>query len=324
MEIKEYLDKYGIVGVVSNYKISLDLDSTVSDLNIKNFEKACKMVKIDENILNKKLSELSVSELFKVEFMSKLDKKVIIIGNMSSRLILKDIEYFKKLIIKLNSEYNKKFVIIDKDIKPNNKMFIKVQNTNDTYYQILNNYYNYPLDNLKLVGITGTDGKTTTAMIINDLLNNYINSSYLGTNGFVLKEKVIKTKNTTPSLDTLFKYFNILNKNNYNSLIMEVSSEAMLHNRCHNINFDIAILTNINKDHLNIHKTFKNYLDSKTKLFKQTKLCILNKDDKHFNYIKKRCNKNIITYGISKKCNYYFYNINEYNDKTTFNLKVNN
>lgn len=116
MEIKEYLDKYGIVGVVSNYKISLDLDSTVSDLNIKNFEKACKMVKIDGNILNKKLSELSVSELFKVEFMSKLDKKVIIIGNMSSRLILKDIEYFKKLIIKLNSEYNKKFVIIDKDI----------------------------------------------------------------------------------------------------------------------------------------------------------------------------------------------------------------
>ena len=217
-----------------------------------------------------------------------------------------------------------KAIIIDKDIKPNNKMFIKVQNTNDTYYQILNNYYNYPLDNLKLVGITGTDGKTTTAMIINDLLNNYINSSYLGTNGFVLKEKVIKTKNTTPSLDTLFKYFNILNKNNYNSLIMEVSSEAMLHNRCHNINFDIAILTNINKDHLNIHKTFKNYLDSKTKLFKQTKLCILNKDDKHFNYIKKRCNKNIITYGTSKKCNYYFYNINEYNDKTTFNLKVNN
>ena len=50
----------------------------------------------------------------------------------------------------------------------------------------------------------------------------------------------------------------------------------------------------------------------------------MNKDDKHFNYIKKRCNKNIITYGISKKCNYYFYNINEYNDKTTFNLKVNN
>lgn len=73
-------------------------------------------------------------------------------------------------------------------------MFIKVQNTNDTYYQILNNYYNYPLDNLKLIGITGTDGKTTTAMIINDLLNNYVNSSYLGTNGFILKEKLLKLK----------------------------------------------------------------------------------------------------------------------------------
>ena len=203
-------------------------------------------------------------------------------------------------------------------------MFIKVQNTNDTYYQILNNYYNYPLDNLKLIGITGTDGKTTTAMIINDLLNNYVNSSYLGTNGFILKEKVIKTKNTTPSIDTLFKYFDVLNKNNYDNLVMEVSSEALLHNRCHNINFDIAVLTNIKKDHLNVHKTFKNYLESKTKLFKQANLCILNKDDKHFNYIKRKCNKNIITYGTNKKCDYYFYNINEYRDKTTFKLKVNN
>lgn len=217
-----------------------------------------------------------------------------------------------------------KAIIIDKDIKANNKMFIKVQNTNDTYYQILNNYYNYPLDNLKLIGITGTDGKTTTAMIINDLLNNYVNSSYLGTNGFILKEKVIKTKNTTPSIDTLFKYFDILNKNNYDNLVMEVSSEALLHNRCHNINFDIAVLTNIKKDHLNVHKTFKNYLESKTKLFKQANLCILNKDDKHFNYIKRKCNKNIITYGTNKKCDYYFYNINEYRDKTTFKLKVNN
>ena len=217
-----------------------------------------------------------------------------------------------------------KAIIIDKYIKANNKMFIKVQNTNDTYYQILNNYYNYPLDNLKLIGITGTDGKTTTAMIINDLLNNYVNSSYLGTNGFILKEKVIKTKNTTPSIDTLFKYFDVLNKNNYDNLVMEVSSEALLHNRCHNINFDIAVLTNIKKDHLNVHKTFKNYLESKTKLFKQANLCILNKDDKHFNYIKRKCNKNIITYGTKKKCDYYFYDINEYNDKTTFKLKVNN
>ena len=161
-------------------------------------------------------------------------------------------------------------------------------------------------------------------MIINDLLNNYVNSSYLGTNGFILKEKVIKTKNTTPSIDTLFKYFDVLNKNNYDTLVMEVSSEALLHNRCHNINFDIAVLTNIKKDHLNVHKTFKNYLESKTKLFKQANLCILNKDDKHFNYIKRKCNKNIITYGTNKKCDYYFYDINEYRDKTTFKLKVNN
>lgn len=220
-----------------------------------------------------------------------------------------------------------KAIIIDKNIKnKDDKLFIKVNNTNDTYYQILNNYYEFPLDNIILTGITGTDGKTTTAMIANDILNNFISSAYLGTNGFLFENKIIKTNNTTPGLDVLFKYLNILNKNECKTLIMEVSSEGLIHNRCHNINFNIAVLTNINKDHLNIHKNFKNYLKSKTILFKQTKngICILNKDDKHFNYVKRKCKGKILTYGQKKKCDYYFYDIHEYNNKTTFKLKINN
>lgn len=116
MELKELLNTYEIIGIVSNYQSSLP-DILVSNLNIKNINKALLMVGLDESILSKKVSELTLSELFKVDLLTKLDKDIIIIGNLSKNLIYKDIEFIKKLLLKLSNEYNKKIVIIDEDIK---------------------------------------------------------------------------------------------------------------------------------------------------------------------------------------------------------------
>lgn len=116
MELKELLNTYEIIGIVSNYQSSLP-DILVSNLNIKNMNKALLMVGLDESILSKKVSELTLSELFKVDLLTKLDKDIIIIGNLSKNLIYKDIEFINKLLLKLNNEYNKKIVIIDEDIK---------------------------------------------------------------------------------------------------------------------------------------------------------------------------------------------------------------
>lgn len=213
-------------------------------------------------------------------------------------------------------------IIVDKDVKSDNKIpLIKVNNTNDTLFQIYNDYYDKPLVNLNLIGVTGTDGKTTTSMIIKNLLNKYSNTAYLGTNGFIYKDKSKKTRNTTPSIDVLLKYASILEKEKINNLVMEASSEGLLHNRCNNLIFKRIIITNVTGDHLNIHKSFDNYLNSKLKLFSLLEsdgIAIVNKDDLSYEYIK-NLDVNMITYG-SCDCDFLIKDIIELENKTKFVL----
>lgn len=115
MEIKELVNKYKIIGVISNYKDSLNDELFVKDLNIKNLEKAYKMVNLND-ISNKKIKDLSFDERFKLDFISKLDNDIIIIGNISNSLVYKEQEFIKKLLLKLCNDYNKKIVIIDNKI----------------------------------------------------------------------------------------------------------------------------------------------------------------------------------------------------------------
>lgn len=213
-------------------------------------------------------------------------------------------------------------IIIDKEVKnQRNIPLIKVKDTNDTLFNIYNNYYNEPLKNLNIIAVTGTDGKTTTAIIIKQLLDNFIDTGYIGTNGFIYKDNHIKTKNTTPSIDIILKYASILKNENINTLIMEASSEGLLHKRCDNLKIKRAIITNVTGDHLNIHKTFDNYLNSKLKLFKlltKDGIAIINKEDISYDYIKKMKIKKI-SYG-KKDANYQINNIKEFSNKTTFTL----
>ena len=76
-------------------------------------------------------------------------------------------------------------IITDKNITNKKVPIIKVENTNKTLYQIYNDYYNNPLKNTNIIAITGTDGKTSTALIIKNLLDNYTKTAYMGTNGFI-------------------------------------------------------------------------------------------------------------------------------------------
>ena len=154
-----------------------------------------------------------------------------------------------------------KAIIIDKEI--NTKTYIpliKVENTNDAYFYTYNKYYDNPLQNINLIGITGTDGKTTTSLIIKQILNNFENTAYLGTNGFHYKDIKEKTKNTTPPINVLLKYANILKKENIKNLVMETSSEGLLHNRCQNLKFKRAIITNVTGEEVVIFTMVKNIL----------------------------------------------------------------
>ena len=221
-------------------------------------------------------------------------------------------------------------IIIDKEQNnKNNIPLIKVNNTNDTLFQIYNSYYNNPLKNLNIIGITGTDGKTTTAYLIKEILNKKEETAYLGTLGFIYKDKIIKTNNTTVSIDKLLEFANTLKKENINNLVMEVSSEGLLHNRCNHVLFNQIIITNITKDHLNIHKTYNNYLNTKIKIINHLKkdgIAIINKDDnsyKEINKVLKKKHIKRITYG-KNKTNMQISNIKETYIKTSFNIKIKN
>ena len=116
MEIKDLVNSYGIIGVISNYKCNFDLNNTILELHINNLNSALKIVGLQDNILNKKLKDLALNELFKVDLATKLNNEIIIIGNLSNMLDYKDLEFIKKLLIKLYTDYHKKIVVIDNEL----------------------------------------------------------------------------------------------------------------------------------------------------------------------------------------------------------------
>ncbi len=208
------------------------------------------------------------------------------------------------------------FVISEKLIMSENVMV--VENTNDELIKLLSFFYKF--DSLKICGITGTDGKTTTALILYHILNFNSSCSYIGTNGIKTTKKYQKTNYTTPPADILYQTLSSLNSKGIKSTILEVSSEGLINNRVNGIKFDCAIYTNLSHEHLNTHKNMKNYFNSKMILFKSltsNSLAIINADDKYSKKIKTKAT--IVTYGVNKGT-YRALNINLYNNYSEFDF----
>ena len=201
---------------------------------------------------------------------------------------------------------------------------LKVDNIDESLIDICKDIYNYN-NELDLIGITGTDGKTTTATILSNLLNRFIPTAYIGTNGIEYNNKKNKTENTTPKKEELYKYFSKLKNDCCKNVVMEVSSEALLHNRVDSFKYKYVIFTNITEDHLNIHKSIDSYINSKLKLIdylEEDGIIIINNDDK----ICKNINSNhkIYTYGIDSKSDFQITDIKYKNKYTSFIIKHNN
>lgn len=216
-----------------------------------------------------------------------------------------------------------KAIIVSRDVNYDIPT-IKVSDTNKCISEIIPKFYNYPLKDIKLIGVTGTDGKTTVSTIISILLDN---CGYIGTNGISCGKYYEKTNNTTPNLEKLYKIFDYCKSNKINSIAMEVSSEAINYERVRGIEFDCSIITNITKEHLNTHKTLENYIKCKCELFKNTKkegFCVLNKDDEHFKEVYDCCNGNIVTYGMGEDNDLVIKDVLLFSDKTLFKIKYKN
>ena len=168
-------------------------------------------------------------------------------------------------------------------------------------------YFGFPSKKLTVIGVTGTDGKTTTSHMIYEVLKSAgKNVSIISSIHAQIGEKTYDTgfHVTTPDPVALQKFLKKLVDSNSEYLVLEVTSHGLDQNRIFGVDFSFAVLTNITHEHLDYHKSFENYILAKAKLFKGAKVSILNLDDLSFSKIKKLTNGKIITYSIGKKADF--------------------
>ena len=198
-------------------------------------------------------------------------------------------------------------VIIEKDIPEyqSDITYIKVENSRKTMAEIAKNFFDYPLQDIKLVGITGTNGKTTTSYLLYNILKEHTAKSALfGTIKNIIGDNVLNSSRTTPESIDLYRYFAQMREEGINYGVMEVSSHALDLYRVHGINFEAAIFTNISPEHLDYHKNLENYREVKSRLFSQLKseqFAVINIDDQNGAYIKNKSQGKNYSYSLDSK-----------------------
>ena len=151
---------------------------------------------------------------------------------------------------------NNRKVSITKDIP-----IINVENVRYAMSKIASNFFNHPSKNINLIGITGTNGKTSTCYLINHIFNdNNISSGSIGTLGYINPSNIVSTGFTTPEAIDLQQMIDTSVKGGLKNIAMEVSSHSIDMHRIEDIDIDIAVFTNLTPEHLDFHKTMKNYL----------------------------------------------------------------
>ncbi len=164
-------------------------------------------------------------------------------------------------------------------------------------------FYRYPARKLKIIGVTGTDGKTTTATLIYEILRKSGKKvALITTVSAKIGEKDLPTglHVTTPNPWELQKLIRLISDKGFEYLVLEVTSHGLAQFRTFGCNFLIGVITNVTNEHLDYHHTWKKYLLAKAKLFYRVKYKILNKDDKSFSFLKRIGKGNLITYSLKK------------------------
>ena len=166
-------------------------------------------------------------------------------------------------------------------------------------------FYNYPAKKMKMIGVTATNGKTTTSFIIDAILRNGLfRTGLIGTEAIKYGNKEIPASLTTPESLDLHYYLNEMVHEDVSHLTMEVSSSALELNRVYGIDYDIVTLNNISLEHIDSHGSFERYFEVKSSLIKNAKessIAILNLDDQYAASLVNQTKANVITFGIEKQ-----------------------
>lgn len=176
---------------------------------------------------------------------------------------------------------------------------IIVENTRNAYSPICANYFGNPADSLKLIGLTGTNGKTTTTFLVKQILENVGKKvGLIGTVQNMVGDEVYPAHYTTPDPHELQSLFRKMVDAGCEYCVMEVSSQALAQGRVEGLHFMIGAFTNLTQDHLDYHKTWENYFNSKRILFENCDIAVTNVDDKNGLEIVKDLPCRVVTYAV--------------------------
>lgn len=213
-------------------------------------------------------------------------------------------------------------VVAEHDLPTVDVPCVIVDNTRKAMSEMAATFYDYPYKKFKLIGITGTNGKTTTTYLIKSILEHLGKKvGLIGTNQNMIGDMIMETSRTTPDSLELMQLFDMIASHNVDYVVMEVSSHALALDRVTACTFDVGAFTNITQDHLDFHKTMEEYLAAKSILFNICNTGVVNKDDARSEYLieNARC-RNMITYGINQDCDLKASNIILNEDGVKFDI----
>ncbi|WP_300410574.1 UDP-N-acetylmuramoyl-L-alanyl-D-glutamate--2,6-diaminopimelate ligase [Lagierella sp.] len=201
-----------------------------------------------------------------------------------------------------------KIIVHSEDVdKVSGVSYIEVKDSRSALAEISKAFYNNPSGNMTVVGITGTNGKTTTTFMLESILNHAkIKTASIGSLGLKREDGVINFGKTTPEANILQDTFSKLCEDDYRAVVMEVSSHALELKRVEGVDFDYGAFTNLTYEHLELHGSMENYYNTKKKLFFMTKReNFINVDDQYGKRLYEELKENyvpVISYGMSEGC----------------------
>ena len=188
--------------------------------------------------------------------------------------------------------------------------YAKTSDTRKALALLSAEFFDHPEKKLKIIGLTGTNGKTTTTYLIRQILMlKGFRCDLIGTNQTIIGDEIIESSRTTPESFDLFEIFSKMASSGGEYVVMEVSSHSLELDRVYGVTFETAVLTNITQDHLDFHKTMDNYARAKAKIFSMSKSGAINADDSYCNLMQEYAKGKAITYSIDNNSDVHAENI---------------
>lgn len=220
-------------------------------------------------------------------------------------------------------------VVVERRPNDQTMPFVLVPDTKKALAEIANAFYGNPSETLNVVGVTGTNGKTTITHLVDQIVNLLGHKAgIIGTMYNKIDDQVLPTINTTPDSITIQKLLQQMNRAGVSVSALEVSSHGLAQGRTWGIDFDIAVFTNLTQDHLDFHGSMEEYFLAKSLLFSQLgnsytgkrKLAVINQDDSYGRKLSKMTSANVLTYGCEGQGDLQARRIRIDSTGTSFNL----